>query len=207
MKKFNLFKMLAVLIVLITSINTAWGWAVWGNLYYNTSNQGWSDVTLVIGRSGCSKAYSFMHLNNTNLYYQWVYFDSYNDMYFIGERWDNDSDCNPDTPYDRVKNISHWQPWKGDYNESENNDGKTAKNYYFNGDYTAGKWYNIPYKTATVKVKTSVEGAAYTTITEGTWPAVINLKGTYMASYPATTGQSNFNTTSGDKAEYSDIPL
>ena len=202
------FKWLLLSFVLsIASINQVWAdsWNAWGNFYFDTSKQGWSNVTLVIGRGDCSKAFSFIHLNNTNLYYQWVHFDNFNDMYFIGEAWDNDTDCNGQSPWTRVSGYSNrWQPWKGWYNESEN---QQAKRYYFDGEYTANKWYNIPLKTATIKIKKSVNGAAYTTITEGAWPAVINLKGTTISSYPTTTAQSNFNTESGAQAEYSSIPI
>ena len=186
MKNFK-FKWLLLSIVLsIASINQVWAdsWNAWGNFYFDTSKQGWSNVTLVIGRGDCSKAFSFIHLNNTNLYYQWVHFDNFNDMYFIGEAWDNDTDCNGQSPWTRVSGYSdRWQPWKGWYNENE---GGQAKRYYFDGEYTANKWYNIPYKTATIKIKKSVNGAAYTTISAGAWPAVINLKGTTISSYPST---------------------
>lgn len=72
MKKNLLFKMLAVLIVLITSINTAWGGVTGGYIYFDPAQSGWStlsSVEYVISHDTYSCWYAMSNVTNTKLYY------------------------------------------------------------------------------------------------------------------------------------------
>ena len=168
-----------------------------GNIYYNNSSSNWSYVSLVVGKDNYSCAYLFSHLSNTKLYYKWVDYSDWNDCYFFNENW-GASNCESTKPYDRVKNKTRWQPYKQNYD--------TGNRLYFNGTDASSAAGDLPLYTATLKVKKSTDGGAYTTITSGSWPATLNLKGTYMDGN-SSTGQSNFNTSSGDKAKYDNIPV
>ena len=189
--------MLISTFILLLGSAHSWACDFYKNVYFNNSGKKWSNVSLVVGDDGYSCAYSFSHLDHTKLYYRWINYSGWNDFYFFNENWGS-SNCESNKPWNRVSGKTYWQPYKADY--------KGGGRVYFDGSTTASKAGDLPLYTATLKVKKSTDGGAYTTISSGSWPATLNLKGTYMDGDDAT-GQSNFNTSSGDKAKYDDIPV
>ena len=185
----------------------AWGDQMWCNVYFDNSTKQWSNVSLLLGGNNYSSAYRFTKLNNCNLWYRWIDYDNFNDAYFINADWGDVSTNNSQKPWDRVSSMSasdRWQPYKTNYNDNAKSG--TAVRYYFDGVNNSSKAGGLPLYTATLKVKKSTDGGAYTEITSGSWPATINLKGTHMASNAAT-GQNNFNTSSGASATYDNVPV
>ena len=72
MKTFKFFKMLAVLIVLITSIHQMRGALTinGGTLYFDDSTRPWSDVYMCVGSDSYTTVYGMTNISNTKLYYK-----------------------------------------------------------------------------------------------------------------------------------------
>ena len=191
----------AMLPLLVVCVTHAWAYDFYKNVYFDNSTKGWSYVSLVIGKDEGSQAYYFTKLNNCNLWYKWMSWNGFNDMYFVNYNWNDENwwsgyDCC--RPYARVSGKDYWGPYKQDY--------KGGGRVYFDGVNNSSAAGDLPTYTATLKVKKSTDGGDYTEITSGSWPATLNLKGTYMNGDDKT-GQSDFDTSTGDKATYGSIPV
>ena len=174
-------------------VSNAWAWDIYGNLYFNNMDKNWSNVSLIVGHDTWHQGYSFTKLNYTKLYYKWVDFGGFNDMYFVNANYTSNGSTKP---YDKAKNYTNWRPWCADYKES--------KQWYFNGTNAVAP-ETLPKYTATVDFKVSRDGGSSYNVTNKKF-GTITLKGTYMNG-DAATGQSSTTITGETKSNYDNIPV
>ena len=94
MKTFKFFKMLAVLIVLITSIPQMRGALTinGGTLYFDDSGYKWNDVYMCVGSDSYTTVYGMTNISNTKLYYKDMsYYSGANYIRFIACNWGSGS--------------------------------------------------------------------------------------------------------------------
>ena len=191
--KHNLLKSVILSVILLMGVSNAWAWSIYGNLYFNNMDNNWSNVSLIVGHDTWHQGYSFTKLNYTKLYYKWVDFSNFGDMYFVNANYTSSSSTKP---YDIAKNYTYWRPWCADYTES--------KQWYFNGT-NAVEPETLPKYTATVDFKVSRNGGSSYNVTNKKF-GTITLKGTYMDG-DAATGQSSATITGENKYNYDNIPV
>lgn len=212
MKNFKLIKLLALFVVLITSINTTWAYTIWhANIYYDDLASGWnSDVCIALekgsnqpGSGNGGATLSMTHIDNTKLWY-W-YGENWGDgavHYFrfakiTGTKynwyswWKNSST-------DRVEDTWTWyqtDSWagvSGGYGESVNNETKL----YVSSGTNAGDGitsnsltsYTAMNYTQTLQQHLSTNGGAYSASTDAI--ATVKVSSYYLtgASTSAATG-------------------
>lgn len=205
----QIWKYVAMLVMGLTfGIQKSFGYQLWGNVYFDNTDKQWGEVSLILGKDDGSTAYHLTKLDNCNLWYRWFDYDDYNDAYFFNADWKDENrwDGYDYRPYARVSNLADADKW-GPYKQNYNTNAKTGpgQRYYFDGVNNSSAAGGLPLYTATLKVKKSTNGSAYTEITSGAWPAAINLKGTLMSGDASTT-QDNIDTNTGADAHFDYIP-
>lgn len=192
--KHNILKSLFISVILLVGTSNVWAWDIYGNLYFNNSSKKWTNVSLIVGNDGWHQGYKFSKLNNTQLYYSWVNYSGYNDLYFVNANYTSNGNSKP---YDKAKNYTRWQPGKFDYKES--------KQWYFDA-ITQDKTLILPKYTATADIKVSKDGGNTYDVTHDITLGVLTLTGTYMNGNAAT-GQSTETTDGTRKYNYENIPV
>lgn len=192
--KNNILKSLFISVILLAGTSNVWAWDIYGNLYFNNSSKKWTNVSLIVGNDGWHQGYKFSKLNNTQLYYSWVNYSGYNDLYFVNANYTSNGNSKP---YDKAKNYTRWQPGKFDYKES--------KQWYFDA-ITQDKTLILPKYTATADIKVSKDGGNTYDVTHDITLGVLTLTGTYMNG-DAATGQSTETTDGTRKYNYENIPV
>lgn len=192
--KHNILKSLFISVILLAGTSNVWAWDIYGNLYFNNSSKKWTNVSLIVGNDSWHQGYKFSKLNNTQLYYSWVNYSGYNDLYFVNANYTSNGNTKP---YDKAKNYTRWQPGKFDYKES--------KQWYFDA-ITQDKTLILPKYTATADIKVSKDGGNTYTVTHDITLGVLTLTGTYMNGNAAT-GQSTETTDGTRKYNYENIPV
>ncbi len=192
--KHNILKSLFISVILLAGTSNVWAWDIYGNLYFNNSSKKWTNVSLIVGNDSWHQGYKFSKLNNTQLYYRWVDYSGYNDLYFVDANYTSNGNTKP---YDKAKNYIRWQPGKFDYKES--------KQWYFDA-ITQDKTLILPKYTATADIKVSKDGGNTYTVTHDITLGVLTLTGTYMNGNAAT-GQSTETTDGTRKYNYENIPV
>ena len=191
--KHNLLKSVILSVILLMGVSNAWAWNIYGNLYFNTMDNNWSNVSLIVGHDTHHQGYSFTKLNYTKLYYQWVNFSNFGDMYFVNANYTSSGSTKP---YEKAKNYTYWRPWCENYEES--------KQWYFNGTNAVAP-ETLPKYSATVDFKVSRDGGSSYNVTNKNF-GTITLKGTYMDG-DAATGQSSATIKGETKSNYDNIPV
>ena len=192
--KNNILKSLFISVILLAGTSNVWAWDIYGNLYFNNSSKKWTNVSLIVGNDSWHQGYKFSKLNNTQLYYSWVNYSGYNDLYFVNANYTSNGNSKP---YDKAKNYTNWQPGKFDYKES--------KQWYFDA-ITQDKTLILPKYTATADIKVSKDGGNTYDVTHDITLGVLTLTGTYMNG-DAATGQSTATTDGTHKYNYENIPV
>ena len=195
MKKHLFQKSLLVLIgVLITSLTTpVWGWALYGNFYFDNSTKQWSNVSLCIGTNEGSNAYVFSHIDNTNLWYRQLDYNSFGNAIFLNgnwtdENWWNGNDYRPEGRTWSLSSDDKWEIYNTNYN-TKNSD-NSMKSYRFNGSDNSSASGELEFHTAYLRVKYDErDGNGYGSIIEGetTWShgVTFDFTGTYLSSASA----------------------
>ena len=192
--KNNILKSLFISVILLAGTSNVWAWDIYGNLYFNNSSKNWTNVSLIVGNDNWHQGYKFSKLNNTQLYYSWVNYSGYNDLYFVNANYTSNGNSKP---YDKAKNYTRWQPGKFDYKES--------KQWYFDA-ITQDKTLILPKYTATADIKVSKDGGNTYTVTHDITLGVLTLTGTYMNGDDAT-GQTTETTDGTHDYKYENIPV
>ena len=192
--KQHIRKSLFISIILLAGVSNAWAWDIYGNLYFNNSSKNWSNVSLIVGNDGWHQGYKFTKLNNTQLYYSWVNYGGYNDLYFINGNYTSNGNSKP---FDKATSYTRWQPGKFDYKES--------KQWYFDAT-TQDKTLLLPKYTATADIKISEDGGNTYAVTHNITLGVLTLTGTYMNGN-VDTGQSTETTDGTYDYKYQNIPV
>ncbi|MBR5855077.1 MAG: InlB B-repeat-containing protein, partial [Paludibacteraceae bacterium] len=192
--KQHIRKSLFISIILLAGVSNAWAWDIYGNLYFNNSSKNWSNVSLIVGNDGWHQGYKFTKLNNTQLYYSWVNYGGYNDLYFINGNYTSNGNSKP---FDKETSYTRWQPGKFDYKES--------KQWYFDAT-TQDKTLLLPKYTATADIKISEDGGNTYAVTHNITLGVLTLTGTYMNGN-VDTGQSTETTDGTYDYKYQNIPV
>ncbi len=213
MKKLNLFKqcvqkarwLLTITLLLTLGVGQMWGWDIHGRLFFYNFNN-WSNVSLVVGASN-SEAYTFSSLSHTKLWYCYIDYNGYNDLYLIPAAW---SGSEGKTPWNRINDngygSNNYQPKKWDYND--------GADWYIYGDATQK---NIPTYKAKLRTKLSEDGGSSygSEISDGTtWKGSFDFTGTNRAERWTTEQHtiSNLNQNTWDdngntKDGYENIPV
>ncbi len=197
-----------VLISMLLTLGVGQMWGVdftGGKIYFRNDVTKWTTAHIQIfaHQSGYTwVSGSMSSVPNTKLYYinascNWGGFNGYR-ICGNASAWNSGSftDQGSSTKYTN-KNTSYGLNSGSIYlitPASASNGCSITPTYYSSND-------NFLKYTATAKVKTSTNGSSYTTVTTGTWPATVNIKGTYLSGDGATT-RSDVSTNSGASGSY-----
>lgn len=212
--KSKLLKSIFISLILVMGVNNAWGKNFDSpHIYFNNYSLQWNPAMLLVGHSNYSIGYNQTEnpIPNTKL----VYFHP-------NASWD-------DQTHFTIGNSSNWggnnEKWDSRVVHLTNRIG-TQKDYDFNDRntyYVTGsanpQSINVEYKSndqnegyksipklnakQAVKVRES-KSDAYATLT-GTYPAKLNLKGTYLSSYEESTRTTISGTKSSDNNKYETV--
>lgn len=170
-----------------------WGWALYGNFYFDNSTKQWSNVSLCIGTSSGSNAYVFSHIDNTNLWYRQLDYSSFGNAIFLNgnwtdENWWNGWDYRPEGRTWSLSSDDKWEIYNTNYN-TKNSD-NSMKSYRFNGSDNSSASGELEFHTAYLRVKYDErDGNGYGSIIEGetTWShgVTFDFTGTYLTSASA----------------------
>lgn len=176
-----------------------------GKIYFRNDVTNWSTSAIQIfaHQSGYTWVSSSMSaVSNTKLYYvnascNWGGFVSYR-ICGNSSAWNSGSFTNQSSSTKYTGANSSYGLNSGSIyliTPANANNGCTISPAYYSSNSNFLKY------TATAKVKTSTNGSSYTTVTSGTWPATVNIKGTYLSGDGATT-RSDVATSSGASGTY-----
>jgi len=219
MKNYKLLKTLLVLIgILIGSVSTQlWAVDVEKNarIYFDNSTSNWSYsyIYFVINETN---GYKLNHIDRSKIYYHKRSADTWGGYSGIRLFADNDdwgtNDVNTKSyqnMYDYGENMSNWYG-------SGNGYGFGSTGFHFisldkAGSKTSQATVTVTYNsskptrisTAKIRTRTSYDGS-YTTVSSGTWPATVNMTGTYWDSDGAS-GSNTAETNSGASGTYTNM--
>ena len=201
-----LLKSIVLMLVVVTSTGQMWAVNFTGSkIYFRNDVTNWttSNIQIFAHQSGYTWVSSSMSaVPNTKLYYvnascNWGGFVSYR-ICGNSSAWGSGSftDQSSSTKYTGA-NSSYGLNSGSIYliTPASASNGCAISPVYYGSNSDFLKY------TATAQVKTRTERSSYTTITSGTWPATVNINGTYLSG-DGTTARSDAATNSGSSGTY-----
>lgn len=203
-----------VLISMLLTLGVGQMWAMdvrKPKVYFNNQTPNWntSNFYFAVGHNSYTRLYYTTTIPNTKL--QYVDLGTYDCSYCSCDcqQWGDATYvafCRTTSAWDQAgsygySNISNAQKYSGQKNSYNMNSGNTYYCYMANAnngatlsvDYKSSGYSDIPKFNATQSAKKRDSGTTYSTVS-GSWPATLNLQGTYLSG-DGTSAQSTITST------------